>query len=99
MLRFIRPPLRLHLLRPVQRHPLRPHPQGTPIGPNQFATEAQAKARCPSDSVVWANLNSHIYHFSGYRNYGTTKDGAYMCESDTVAAGLSLSLNTRMDQS
>jgi hypothetical protein len=37
--------------------------------------------------VVWANLNSHIYHFSGYRNYGTTKDGAYMCESDTVAAG------------
>jgi hypothetical protein len=62
-------------------------PHGTPIGTNQFATEAQAKARCPSDTVVWANLNSHIYHFSGYRNYGTTKDGAYMCESDTVAAG------------
>jgi hypothetical protein len=62
-------------------------PHGTSIGTNQFATEAQAKARCPSDTVVWANLNSHIYHFSGYRNFGTTKDGAYMCESDTVAAG------------
>ncbi len=62
-------------------------PQGTPIGTNQFATEAQAKARCPSDTVVWANLNSRIYHFSGSRNYGTTKNGAYMCESDTVAGG------------
>jgi len=62
-------------------------PQGIPIGTNQFATEAQAKARCPSDTVVWANLNSHIYHFSGSRNYGTTKNGAYMCESDTLAGG------------
>jgi ketosteroid isomerase-like protein len=62
-------------------------PQGTPIGTNQFTTEEQAKARCPSDTVVWANLNSHIYHFSGSRNYGTTKNGAYMCESDTVAGG------------
>jgi len=62
-------------------------PRSTPVGTNQFATEAQAKARCPSDTVVWANLNSHIYHFSGSRNYGTTKNGAYMCESDTVAGG------------
>lgn len=77
--------------------PIRPTPaptaspnsprQSTPIGTNQFATEAQAKARCPSDTVVWTNLNSHIYHFSGTRNYGTTKNGAYMCEGDTVAAG------------
>jgi hypothetical protein len=76
-------------IRPAPAPTIRPAspPQGTPIGTNQFATEAQAKARCPSDTVVWANLNSHIYHFSGYRNYGTTKDGAYMCESDTVAAG------------
>lgn len=62
-------------------------PQGTPLGTNQFATEAQAKAHCPSDTVVWANLKSHIYHFSGSRNYGSTKNGAYMCESDTVAGG------------
>jgi hypothetical protein len=62
-------------------------PQSAPVGANQFATEAQAKARCPSDTVVWANLKSHIYHFSESRNYGTTKDGAYMCESDSVAAG------------
>jgi hypothetical protein len=62
-------------------------PQSTPVGTNQFATEAQAKARCPSDTVVWANLKSRIYHFSGSRNYGSTKNGAYMCETDTVAVG------------
>jgi ketosteroid isomerase-like protein len=62
-------------------------PPSTPAGTNQFATEAQAKAHCPSGTVVWANLKSHIYHFSESRNYGSTKDGAYMCEGDTVAAG------------
>src|SRR5450631_2014046 len=31
----------------------------------QFAAESQAKAHCPTDIVVWANLNSKIYHFSG----------------------------------
>jgi len=62
-------------------------PQNTPLSANQFATEAQARARCPSDTVVWANLKSHIYHFSGSRNYGTTKNGAYMCESDTEPGG------------
>ncbi len=50
-------------------------------------TEAQAKARCPADTVVWANIPSRIYHFAGTHNYGNTKSGAYMCEGDTVAAG------------
>jgi hypothetical protein len=54
----------------------------------QFPTEAQAKASCPGDTVVWANLDSKIYHYAGYRYYGTTKQGAYMCEKNTVAAGL-----------
>jgi hypothetical protein len=47
-----------------------------PVGANQFSTEAQAKARCPSDTVVWVNLTSKIYHFSGTKHYGTTKHGA-----------------------
>jgi hypothetical protein len=67
----------------------RPAPSAapTPAGANQFATEAQAKARCPTDTVVWANIPSRIYHFSGTHNYGNTKSGAYMCERDTAAAG------------
>lgn len=52
----------------------------------QFSDEASAKARCPSDTVVWVNLPSKIYHFAGTRSYGTTKRGAYMCEKDAIAA-------------
>jgi hypothetical protein len=52
----------------------------------QFADESSAKARCPSDTVVWVNLPSKIYHFVGTKSYGTTKRGAYMCEKDAIAA-------------
>lgn len=52
----------------------------------QFADEGSAKARCPSDTVVWVNLPSKIYHFAGTRSYGTTKRGAYMCEKEAIAA-------------
>jgi hypothetical protein len=58
-----------------------------PPGANQFASEAQAKARCPADLVVWVNTDSKIYHFSGHKDYGHTKQGAYMCEKDATAAG------------
>jgi len=52
----------------------------------QFADEASAKARCPSDTVVWVNLPSKIYHFAGTKSYGATKRGAYMCEKEAIAA-------------
>lgn len=52
----------------------------------QFADEASAKARCPSDTVVWVNLPSKVYHFAGTKSYGTTKRGAYMCEKEAIAA-------------
>jgi hypothetical protein len=63
-----------------------PTPAATaPTGADQYQEEAQAKAHCPADIVVWVNLNSHIYHFSGGANYGrhfSEKGGAYMCEKD-----------------
>ena len=73
----------------------RPAPTPPPAagGANEFSTEAQAKARCPSDTVVWVTLNSKIYHFAGTRFYGTTKNGAYMCEGDTAAAGMRAAKN------
>jgi hypothetical protein len=61
---------------------------GSPSGAGQFANEAQAKATCPGDAVVWVNLRSKIYHFAGTHNYGNTKDGAYMCERDTAIQGM-----------
>ena len=37
--------------------------------------------------MVWVNERSRIYHFAGTRDYGHTKRGAYMCESDAQGAG------------
>jgi hypothetical protein len=80
---------------PVPTTTARPAPAApsAPAAANEFSTEAQAKARCPSDTVVWVTLKSGIYHFAGTRYYGTTKNGAYMCEADTTAAGMHAAKN------
>jgi hypothetical protein len=61
----------------------------------EFATEAAAKARCPTDIVVWANRDSKIYHFAGNRSYGKTKDGAFMCQADSDKAGFRAAKNEK----
>ena len=58
-----------------------------PTGAGQFRSEAEARARCPNDKVVWVNTASKIYHYQGTRYYAHTKQGAYMCEADARAAG------------
>ena len=50
-------------------------------------TDARARTRCPTDTVVWVNTKSHVYHFAGTRSYGNTKQGTYMCEADAKGAG------------
>jgi len=76
---------------PAPTYQQKPRPMRTarPTGAGEFASEAEAKARCPGDTVVWVNTKgkSHTYHYSGSRWYGTTKQGAYMCEADAGAAG------------
>ncbi len=77
---------------PAQTYQPKPKPvpaqtAARPTGAGQFSSEAEAKARCPGDTVVWVNTKSHIYHYAGTRSYGTTKQGAYMCEADANAAG------------
>jgi len=66
-----------------------------PTGANQFANETLARTRCPTDTVVWANLDSKIYHFSGHKDYGNTKQGAYMCEKDAVGQGIRAAKNEK----
>lgn len=51
------------------------------------ASEMEVKAKCPTDTVVWVNTKSHIYHFAGTHDYGNTKSGAYMCEAEAKSAG------------
>jgi hypothetical protein len=55
----------------------------------------QAQYRCPGSTVVWVNEHSHIYHFAGTRDYGNTKSGAYMCESEAQASGNRAAKNER----
>ena len=66
-----------------------------PTGANQYTTEGQAKFRCGTGTVVWANLDSKIYHFTGYKDYGNTKTGAYMCEQDATSQGMRASKNEK----
>jgi hypothetical protein len=63
------------------------------ITPGQHSTEAVAKMSCGSDTVVWINNESHVYHFKNNRSYGKTKQGAYMCERDARAAGAQAAQN------
>ena len=62
---------------------------------NQFATEALAKGHCPSDTVVYVNLKSDIYHFAGNKDYGNLKDGTFMCEKDTAGVGARAAKNEK----
>jgi hypothetical protein len=64
-------------------------------GVNQYTTETLARVHCPTDTVVWANTRSGIYHFRGDDNYGTTKRGAYMCERDALAGGIRMAKNEK----
>ena len=52
----------------------------------QFKTEAEAKARCGADTVVWGSSESKAFHLAGSRYYGKTKSGAFMCRKDAEAA-------------
>jgi hypothetical protein len=58
-----------------------------PNGTGRYRTEAEAKGHCPSDTVVWVDLKSKVYHFAGTKNYRTAKKGAYMCEKEALAQG------------
>jgi hypothetical protein len=72
--------------KPPAAHAAAAAPQALASG--QFSSEAAAKAHCPGDAIVWANLGgSKAYHTSGDRYYGKTRHGAYMCQKEADQAG------------
>jgi hypothetical protein len=71
-----------------------PSPQVAPAHPAAYPAPAPAPRvgstapiSCPGDTPVWVNTRSHIFHYPGTHNYGTTKQGSYMCERAAEAAG------------
>jgi hypothetical protein len=48
---------------------------------------AAAPAAAGGPGQVWVNPKSKVYHCSGTKWYGKTKDGSYMTESAAKAAG------------
>jgi hypothetical protein len=77
--------------------PAKPKRKTTAIapGPGQFATDGEAKAKCPTDTVVWVNTKSKVFHYSNSSDYGKTKKGAYMCEADATGAGAHAAKNEK----
>ena len=51
------------------------------------ATNQASPSASQNDAQVWVNTKSGVYHFSGTRYYGNTKEGKYMNEKDAIAAG------------
>jgi hypothetical protein len=53
----------------------------------QYGVETDAKAKCGSETVVWVNFSSKVFHYAGYKDYGKTKRGAYMCKTAAEKSG------------
>ena len=53
----------------------------------RFATADDAQKHCPSDTVVWVNTATGVYHMPGQRWYGNTAQGDYMCQQDADKEG------------
>ena len=71
-----------------------PAPSKAPAPAAKAAKAAPAPAPSAADiasakakGLVWANLNTKVYHFSADSTYGTTKNGKFMTEADAKAAG------------
>ncbi len=44
-----------------------------------YPSEAQARAACPQDAVVWADRYAGYFYRPGETQYGATSHGAYAC--------------------
>jgi hypothetical protein len=60
---------------------------GSTAAMHKASSPPNTNTSCGTDTVVWVNLNSAIYHLPGTRWYGTTKYGMYMCRRTAETRG------------
>ena len=51
------------------------------------ASAATMPTCAASDTIVWVNTSTKIYHLPGTKYYGKTKHGMYACQSAAVKMG------------
>jgi len=68
--------------------PVAPPKVTTPVTTSSGAGATTTVAQTPpSPGMVWANIDTKVYHKAGDRYYGKTKHGQWMTEQQAIAAG------------